>query len=47
LAAWLDTNPEVPEGDWFKRFKTMTVCRKGALVKTFLTSSQVSFGDEL
>jgi hypothetical protein len=47
LAAWLDTNPEVPEGDWFKRFKTMTVCGKGPLVKTFLTPSQAPFGEEL
>ncbi len=25
LAAWLDTQPEVPGGEWFKRFDTMTV----------------------
>ena len=37
LAAWLDTQPEVPEGEWFKRFDTMTVCGQGPLVKTFLT----------
>jgi hypothetical protein len=47
LAAWLDTKPEVPEGDWFKRFQTMTVCGKGALVKTFLTPSQTPYGAEL
>jgi len=47
LAAWLDTNPEVPEADWFKRFQTMTVCGKGSLVKTFLTLSQAPFGEEL
>jgi hypothetical protein len=47
LAAWLDTKPEVPEGEWFKRFKTMTVCGEGPLVKTFLTPSQVPFGQEL
>jgi hypothetical protein len=47
LAAWLDTQPEVPEGDWFKRLDTMTVCGQGPLVKTFLTSSQAPFGKEL
>lgn len=31
LAAWLDTNPEVSDGNWFKRFPAMTVCGKGAL----------------
>ena len=47
LAAWLDTNPEVPAGSWFKRFPTMTVCGDGALIKTFLTPAQAPFGDEL
>jgi len=47
LAAWLDTNPEVPAGSWFKRFSTMTVCGDGALIKTFLTPAQAPLGDEL
>jgi hypothetical protein len=29
LARWLDTEPEVPEGEWFKRFSGMTVCGRG------------------
>ena len=47
LATWLDTNPEVPTGDWFKRFPTMTVCGNGTLVKTFLTPGQVPIGQEV
>ena len=47
LAAWLDTNPEVPTGDWYKRFPTMTVCGNGALVKTFLTPLQTPIGKEV
>lgn len=47
LATWLDTNPEVPAGDWFKRFPAMTVCGRGTLVKTFLTSAQVPVGEEI
>jgi hypothetical protein len=47
LAAWLDTNPEVPTGSWFKRFPAMIVCGDGALIKTFLTPGQTPFGDEL
>jgi hypothetical protein len=35
---WLDTEPEVPAGRWFKRFPAMTVCGDGELVKAFLTS---------
>jgi hypothetical protein len=40
LAAWLDSEPEVPEGAWYKRFSGMTVCGEGDLVKTFLTPDQ-------
>ena len=47
LAVWLDTNPEVRAGDWFKRFPSMTVCGRGVLIKTFLTPSQVPIGAEL
>ena len=47
LAAWLDTNPEVPMGDWYKRFPTMTVCGNGTLVKTFLKPDQVPIGKEV
>ena len=47
LAGWLDTHPEVPAGDWFKRFPSMTVCGRGVLIKTFLTPSQVPIGTEL
>ena len=47
LAAWLDTNPEVPAGSWYKRFPSMTVCGDGALIKTFLTPAQAPFGEEL
>ena len=38
LARWLDSDPEVPEGRWFKRFPEMTVCGEGELVKTFLSA---------
>jgi hypothetical protein len=47
LAEWLDTQPEVPTGKWFKRFSGMTVCGNGELVKTFLTATQVPEGKEV
>lgn len=47
LATWLDTNPEVPTGSWYKRFPAMTVCGKGALILTLLTPSQAPLGEEL
>ena len=47
LAVWLDTNPEVPAGDWFKRFPSIPFAGGGVLIKTFLTPSQVPIGTEL
>jgi hypothetical protein len=47
LAEWLDTKPEVPSGDWYKRFTTMIVCGRGTLVRTFLRASQTPMGNEV
>jgi len=47
LAEWLDTEPEVPQGRWYKRFQGMTVCGEGELVKTFLLPEQLPEGQEL
>ena len=45
--AWLELEPEVPEGKWFKRFPGMTVCGEGELVKTFLTPEQAPIGEPM
>ena len=47
LADWLDAEPEVLEGKWFKRFSGMIVCGEGELVKTFLATNQIPIGPEL
>lgn len=47
LLLWLDSNPEVPSGRWYKRLGGLTVCGEGELVKTFLREGQVAFGEEL
>jgi hypothetical protein len=47
LADWLDTEPDVSDGKWFKRFPGMTVCGEGEFVKTFLTSGQAPMGTEI
>lgn len=47
FAAWCDSNPEVPDGAWFKRFPGMIVCGDGVLVKTFLLPGQVPYGEEV
>jgi len=44
LATWLDTEPDVPDGEWYKRFSGMTVCGESELIKTFLLSGQAAKG---
>lgn len=46
LLDWLDTEPEVPFGNWFKRFPGMIVCGEGELIKTFLNPEHAPFGEE-
>jgi hypothetical protein len=47
FARWLDSDPEIPEGQWFKGFPEMTVCGEGELVKTFLAPGQIPTGTEI
>jgi len=47
LARWLETEPEVPEGKWFKKFSGVTVCGEGELIKTFLQPNQAAVGTEI
>ena len=47
LADWLATQPEVPEGKWFKRFPGMIVCGEGEFIRTFLQAEQAALGEEL
>ena len=47
LARWLDAEPEVPAGRWFKKFPGMTVCGEGELIKTFLQPGQLPDGEEV
>ena len=44
LATWLDTEPDVPEGEWYKRFSGMTVCGEGELINTLLPPGQAPKG---
>ena len=47
LRLWVETSPEVPEGDWFKDFGSFKICGQGPLVKTFLVRGQVARGQSL
>lgn len=43
----MDTQPEVPNGKWFKRFPGLIVCGEGELIKTFMVTGQLPEGTEL
>jgi len=47
LAKWLDTNPTVPSGPWFKRFAKIIVCGEKDLIKTILEDSHTAIGSEV
>jgi hypothetical protein len=47
LADWLQAEPNVPTGRWFKKFSGMIVCGEGELIKTFLIPGQLPEGEEV
>ena len=47
LRLWIETKPEVPEGDWYKDFGSFKICGRGPLPKTFLLRGQVAKGKAL
>jgi len=47
LATWLDTEPDAPERQWYKRFPGMTVCGEGELIKTVLLPGQHAKGERV
>lgn len=47
LRNWIDSNPEVPAGEWFKDFGSFKLCGEGSLPKTFLTKRQVGKGQSI
>ena len=47
LARWLDTEPMVPEGKWFRKFSDFILCGEGEFIKTFLRHGQAPDGLEI
>ena len=47
LRLWIESNPEVPEGDWYKDFGSFKICGRGSLPKTFLLPGQPAKGQSL
>ena len=47
LRLWVETRPEVPEGDWYKDFGSFKICGNGPYPKTFLLRGQAAKGEAL
>jgi hypothetical protein len=43
----IDSQPEVPEGDWYKDFGSFKLCGYGSYPKTFLHHDQAAKGEAL
>jgi hypothetical protein len=47
LRLWIETQPVVPEGDWYKDFGSFKICGQGSYPKTFLLRGQPAKGEAL
>ena len=45
LRLWVETRPEVLDGDWYKDFGSFKICGSGSYPKTFLVRGQVAKGE--
>ena len=44
LRLWMENNPEVPEGSWYKDFGSFQLCGQGKYRKTFLIRGRPAAG---
>jgi len=44
LKLWRESEPEAPDGPWFKDFGSFKICGEGKLPKTFLLRGQAAKG---
>ncbi len=47
LRLWIESRPDVPEGDWHKDFGSFKICGRGSYPKTFLLRDQAAKGEAL
>jgi hypothetical protein len=45
LRLWVESNPDVPESDWYEDFGSFKLCGCGSLPKTFLRAGQAAIGE--
>ncbi len=47
LKLWRESEPEAPDGEWYKDFGTFKICGEGKFPKTFLLAGQTAKGKRL
>ncbi|MGA8027736.1 MAG: hypothetical protein WB992_11365 [Bryobacteraceae bacterium] len=47
LQRWAATEPEAPQGNWWKDFGSFTLCGTAELPKTILLPHMKPFGDQI
>jgi len=47
LKLWRESEPEAPEGLWYKDFGSFKVCGEGKFPKTFLLRGQAALGKKI
>lgn len=47
LKLWRDSDPDAPDGPWYKDFGSFKVCGEGRYPKTFLLRGQAATGERL
>jgi hypothetical protein len=44
LKVWRESEPDAPEGEWYKDFGSFKICGEGKFPKTFLMKGQAARG---
>ncbi len=47
LRIWAESNPLVPEGEWYKYLGSFKICGEGLYPKTFLLAAQPARGESV
>jgi len=47
LKLWRESEPEAPDGRWYKDFGSFKICGEGKFPKTFLLAGQAARGEKL
>jgi hypothetical protein len=47
LQKWVKSEPDAPDGDWYKDFGLFKLCGSGEYPRTALTKGMAAFGQEV